>query len=76
MIIETLIKANSKKSEVNWDKDIKIHAKNPPSKGKANKEVIGLLKEYFKTPHVVLIKGFTNTTKYFEIKDAKAHMPD
>lgn len=77
MVIEALIKANSKKSVVFWDQDIKkfvVYVKSPPTKGKANKEVSNLLKDYFKASAIVLIKGFSSTTKFFEIKGAKDHI--
>lgn len=69
--IEVFIKANAKKSLVIFDKELQkfvVFVKSPPTKGKANKEIITLLKDYFKASEVILSKGFTSTTKWFEIK--------
>ncbi|MFC1802423.1 DUF167 domain-containing protein [Thermoproteota archaeon] len=45
-----------------------IHVKEPASKGKANKAVLKLLKEYFSTP-VYLISGHTSSRKVFEVEE-------
>ncbi len=74
VLVEFLIKTNSKQSQVIFDKDLQkyvVHVKSAPTKGKANKEILNLLKKYFIASDVVLIKGFTSSTKLFEIKGAK-----
>ena len=76
MIIEIFVKTNAKKPLVNWDKDLQryvIFVKSPPVKGKANKEINFLLKNYFKASKVLLVRGQTSTTKTFEIKGATEH---
>ena len=77
MKIEVFIKANAKKSLVTWDNDLQryvIHVKSPPLKGKANKELITLLKDFFKATEVLLIRGHTSSTKTFDIIDAKENI--
>ncbi len=74
MNIEVFIKANAKKSEVTWDKDLQkyvVYVKSPPVKGKANKEILVLLKEFFKATEVSLVRGHTSSTKTFDIIGAK-----
>lgn len=69
--IEVFIKVNAKKSLVTFDEDLQkfvIFVKSPPTKGKANKEIISLLKNYFEASEVILSRGFASTTKLFEIK--------
>lgn len=76
MLIEVFVKTNAKKALVNWDKDLQryiIFVKSPPVKGKANKEIHSLLKDYFKASEVLLVRGQTSTTKTFEIKGATEH---
>lgn len=73
MLIEVFVKTNAKKAKVNWDEDLQryvIFVKSPPVKGKANKEINSLLKDYFKASEVLLVRGQTSTTKTFEIKGA------
>ena len=75
--IELLVKPHAKKSLISWDNDLKkyvVYVKNPPIKGKANKEIISLLKKYFKTKTVILKQGFTSSTKVFEIIDPKENI--
>ena len=76
VLFEIFIKVNAKKTELHWDKDSKkfvAYVKSAPQKGKANKEVISLIKQFFKASEVRLVKGFSATTKVFEIIDAKEH---
>ena len=75
--IELIVKPRAKKSFISWDNDLHkyvVFIKNPPIKGKANKEIISLLKEYFKTKQVILKQGFTSSIKVFEIIDAKKNI--
>ena len=79
VLFEIYIKPNAKKTELLWDKDSKkfvAYVKSAPHKGKANKEVMILIKQFFKASDVRLVKGFTATTKVFEIIDAKEHKED
>ena len=75
--LELIVKPNAKKSLITWDNDLKkyvVFVKNPPIKGKANKEIISILMKYFKTKKVILKQGFTSSIKVFEIIDAKENI--
>ena len=75
-ILEVFIKPNAKIQKTTWDKDVQkfvVAVKSAPEKGKANKEAQKLLKEYFKASKVHLLKGYSSTTKLFEITGAKNH---
>ena len=77
VILEVYIKPNAKKTQLLWDKDISkfiAFVKSPAQKGKANKEVLFLIKEYFKAEEVNLLKGITSKTKTFEIEGAREHL--
>lgn len=71
MLIKVKVLPESKKVEIIKKAEdrfeIKIKAK--PEKGLANKEVMKVLSEYFKTPEtkIRLIKGHTQRNKIFEI---------
>jgi hypothetical protein len=78
-VIEVFIKSNAKKTAIMWDKDVNkfvIHVKSPPLKGKANKEIISVLKDFFKAKQVILLRGETSTTKVFEIREASLSLDD
>jgi hypothetical protein len=45
-----------------------VHVKEPASKGKANKAVLKLLKEYFNS-QVYMISGHTSSRKIFEVEE-------
>lgn len=74
IILEIYVKTNSKKSTVEWDEDVQkyvVHVKNRPIKGKANKEILKLLKEYFDADVVTIDKGVTSTLKTITVQKAK-----
>ncbi|MFX0060657.1 MAG: DUF167 domain-containing protein [Candidatus Hermodarchaeota archaeon] len=62
------VKPSSKKQQISVEEDgsLLIHLKSVPLKGKANKELLQLLKETFGTP-VTLISGKTSSTKRIEV---------
>lgn len=67
-------KPNSKKNEIVWDEYEKVFlvsVKSVPEKGKANKEILKLLKRYFKAREVQLLKGATSTTKLVQVIDGQ-----
>lgn len=72
MILAIKVKPNSKqqkieKKEDNWY----IYLKSPPVDGKANKELIKLLADYFhvKKSDVKIKSGLSNSRKIIEIND-------
>jgi len=66
--IKVKVHAKSSRSQI-IEKDSKIHiyVHSPPDKGKANKEVIKLISEYFHVPvsQINLMKGQKSTEKVF-----------
>lgn len=79
VVLEVYIKPHAKKTLLSWDKDLQkfvAYVKSPPQKGKANREVTSLIKEFFKAEEVKLLKGQTSTTKIFELKGVKSHVQD
>lgn len=74
VLVEFFIKTNAKKSLIIFDTDLHkylVFVKSVPVKGKANKEIVNLLKEYFKASDAILVKGVTSSTKIFEIRNAQ-----
>jgi len=70
MIITVKVKASSKRNKVEKQNDTYvIYVKAPAEKGKANSEVIKLLRRFFKR-NVRIIKGVTSKTKIIEVDDA------
>lgn len=68
--IKVHVKPNSKYNSVNFDKDTAcyvIKIKSPPIKGKANKKIIKLVKEFFKADSCSIVTGITSTTKTLAI---------
>jgi len=53
------------------DKDFKIKVKSPPEKGKANKEVVKVVAQYFKVPksQVSIVRGHTSRKKIIDIRN-------
>jgi uncharacterized protein (TIGR00251 family) len=62
------VKANSKIESVEKleDNRYRVKVKAPPRKGKANRAVLKLLKEYFKRP-VNLVEGFASSIKVLDV---------
>ena len=68
--LEVFVKPNAKLSKIEWDKDTGkyiIFVSSPPTKGKANKEIVSILKKFFKAEQVDIIKGINNSTKSISI---------
>jgi uncharacterized protein len=72
MRIAISVRPNSSKQEIiKMDKqNYKIYLKKPATEGKANKELINLLKKYFKSP-VKLISGFSSKNKIIEVEECQ-----
>ena len=68
-IIKVCVKPNSPKSEVVGMEDdclvVKVSA--PPEKGKANKELLKILRKHFKAKRVEIISGETSRTKFIKV---------
>jgi uncharacterized protein len=73
MIITIRVNPKAKKSELSQEKELVFRAKvmSPPDKGKANREVIGLVAEHFgvKKGQVRIIRGEHSRDKVIEIQD-------
>lgn len=72
MLIQILVKPNSKKEEVqkNMDGIYKVSVKAPPQEGKANEAVVKILSEYFDVPRsqINIVRGLKGKKKWVEIK--------
>lgn len=69
MLVKVRVKAEAKKQlimEVASD-SYAVHVQAPKERGEANKEMLELLKEYFKTKHIKIIKGHTTPHKIVDI---------
>ena len=73
MIITVRVTPKAKKSELSQENELAFRAKvlSPPDKGKANREVIGLVAEHFsvKKGQVRIIRGEHSRDKVIEIQD-------
>ncbi len=71
MKLSVKVKPNSRENKVEYVKkdNFRISVKAPPKEGKANKEVIRLLSEYFKVPQssIRILSGKTSKNKIVEI---------
>ncbi|MFP3951843.1 MAG: DUF167 domain-containing protein [Candidatus Bathyarchaeia archaeon] len=65
--VEVKTRANEESVEKIGENRYKVKVKAPPKKGKANKAVLNLLKDYFDRP-AWLIGGHTSSLKYIEIE--------
>lgn len=73
LTITVLVKTKAKQSTLEWDKDNECfiaHVKSQPIKGRANNELMKMIKNYFDAQSIVLIKGATSTTKIFSVEGA------
>ena len=71
MRITVKVRTNKSSQKINFNKDLGIYEidlKSNPIKGKANKELISLLKDYFKKRDVKIVSGKLSKTKIIEIK--------
>ena len=70
MIVDIIVKPNSKKSEIlGFDKEKNaylVSVKSEPEKGKANLEVVKLFKKEFKKD-IKIIKGLTSKKKSLKL---------
>ena len=69
MLVKVRVKAEAKKQlimEIAHD-SYTIHVKASKERGQANKEMLEILKEYFKTKHIKIIKGHTTPHKIVDI---------
>ena len=71
MLIKVKVKPNSREQEIIKisDKEYIVRIRNPPTKGKANKELLDLLKSYFKNKKIRIIKGEKSREKVLKIED-------
>lgn len=72
MIIHAKIKTGARKSQVIFSNEYNlyhIYTVSPPSKGKANEEIIKLVADYFGYPKslVTIVKGHKATLKTIEL---------
>lgn len=71
IIINVKVNPNSSKNELVKidDQNFRLRVINPPVKGRANKEVIETLAEYFKVPNnqVEILRGATGSYKIIKI---------
>lgn len=71
MKIKAKVKPNSKESKINIKEDMfgnkvyEIRVKSPPKEGKANKEMLEILSNYFDVPksHIKIKSGLTSRNK-------------
>ncbi|ALU11770.1 hypothetical protein EYM_04550 [Ignicoccus islandicus DSM 13165] len=68
-LVKVCVKPNSAKSEVvGWEGDcLVVRVDAPPERGKANKELIKLLKKYFKAKDIEIVKGATSKVKLIRV---------
>lgn len=73
-IIEIHAKPKSKISKIEWDSELRrylvmvtSHAMN----GKANREILKILKKYFLAQSIVLVKGHKSTIKRIKLNQPK-----
>ena len=68
-VVKVCVKPNSPKSEVVGKEEdcLVVRVAAPPEGGKANKELIKVLKKYFKAKKVEIIRGTTSRTKLVKI---------
>ena len=69
MLLKIRIKPESKKQLIMeiTSSSYSIHVKSPKERGEANKEMLEILKEYFKTNNIKIIKGHTTPHKIVDV---------
>ena len=69
MKLKIKVKPNSSQQKIEKisDEEYKVYLKSVPEKGKANQELLKLLKKYFKK-QTKIIKGKTSKNKVVELK--------
>ena len=68
-VVKVCVKPNSPVSEVIGKEEdcLVVRVAAPPEGGKANRELIKVLKRYFKVKKVEIIKGTTSRTKLVKV---------
>lgn len=69
MLVKVRVKAEAKKQlimEISHD-SYAVHVQSSRERNEANKEMLEILKEYFKTKHIKIIKGHTTPHKIVDI---------
>lgn len=72
MFVKVKVIANSKQEKVEKnDNELKVHLKEKPIHGKANKKLLKILAEYFNVQknNIVIRKGESSSIKIIEIKN-------
>ncbi len=72
MLLKVKVISNSKEKRIENKKDyLEVRVNSPPIEGKANKEVIELISQYFKVPKskIKIKKGLKSKIKLVEIKE-------
>ena len=69
MRVKVCVKPNASKSEVVGYEDdcLVVRVAAPPKEGKANKELLKVLKKYFKAKKVEIVSGHTSRVKIVEV---------
>ena len=70
MRIAVKVRPNKSQQKISFNKELNIYEvdlKSNPVKGKANKELISLLKDYFGKKNIIIVSGKTSRTKIVEI---------
>ncbi|MDD2225131.1 MAG: DUF167 domain-containing protein [Candidatus Shapirobacteria bacterium] len=72
MKVSVIVHPNSKKSRIEKDlmEMLHVYVNAPPLEGKANKAVVEILADFFKTKknEVILLRGTKSKNKIFEVK--------
>ncbi len=69
MRVKVCVKPNASRSEVIGYEDdcLVVRVAAPPREGKANKELLKILKKYFKAKKVEIVSGHTSKVKIVEV---------
>ncbi|RLF90139.1 DUF167 domain-containing protein [Thermococci archaeon] len=62
-----LYPSSGRREVISSDDFLIVYVKSPPEKGKANKELIALLKKYFGAREVEILRGFKSRDKEVEV---------
>ena len=73
--MELYAKPSSKSSsKMEWNKDLNrysVHVRSPASKGKANKEILKIVKKFFLAEAVTMVNGFKFTIKKISVENPR-----
>ncbi len=70
-LVTVEVRPNKKTQSLSWDVNQKVltaDLTSAPEKGKANKELLKMLKKVFRAEEVSIISGFTSRTKKVKIR--------